>query len=83
MINHPCKNECSLGLGGDTCNGCGRNIEEVRDWNSYSDDKKAEVIRRIEFRPSKERMNEITEQCTEKILNASDDVLGDFKEVEK
>lgn len=39
----PCEGKCSLGLGGDICRGCGRTIEEVRDWNTLTDCEKIEV----------------------------------------
>lgn len=31
----PCIGRCSHNVGDIICVGCGRNIEEVRDWNQY------------------------------------------------
>lgn len=39
----PCVGRCSHCVGDDVCRGCGRTIEEVRDWNTYSDKQKIEV----------------------------------------
>lgn len=41
----PCKGLC---VGDYVCNGCGRTDEEKRDWGGYSDERKLEVLRRIE-----------------------------------
>lgn len=39
----PCVGRCSLSFGGDFCRGCGRSVEEVRDWNTYSPEQKIAV----------------------------------------
>lgn len=39
----PCVGRCSHCVGDAICRGCGRTIEEVRDWNSYGVDQKIAV----------------------------------------
>lgn len=39
----PCVGRCSHNVGDIICIGCGRSIEEVRDWNQYDLEKKIEV----------------------------------------
>lgn len=34
--NTPCRGLCSHNVGDYICRGCGRTVEEVRDWNSYT-----------------------------------------------
>lgn len=34
--NTPCRGLCSHNVGDYVCRGCGRTVEEVRDWNSYT-----------------------------------------------
>lgn len=42
---HPCVGRCSTSFGGDICRGCGRTVEEIRDWNRYTEEKKREVLK--------------------------------------
>jgi predicted Fe-S protein YdhL (DUF1289 family) len=38
LSQNPCTGVCSTTYGVDEqCAGCGRTLEEIRDWNSYSD----------------------------------------------
>ena len=39
----PCVGVCSLTRGGEVCNGCGRNLEEVTFWPQMSDNDKREA----------------------------------------
>lgn len=43
----PCIGKCSCTLGDDVCRGCGRTAEQVRDWNGYTEEQKAEVLREL------------------------------------
>jgi len=44
----PCRGICSAtALGDEFCIGCGRILEDVINWNSYSKEKKKEIIRGI------------------------------------
>ena len=40
----PCIDYCVYNYEEDCCEGCGRNLLEISDWNNYSDEKKALVI---------------------------------------
>ena len=47
-LNTPCVGICSTGIGDEVCRGCKRFAHEVIAWNSYSDDQRAAVWRRLE-----------------------------------
>lgn len=47
----PCVGRCSHNVGDVLCRGCGRSVEEVRDWNTYSDERKAQLIEELKTRP--------------------------------
>lgn len=44
----PCIGLCSTTYGDAVCRGCKRTAEEVRDWNSYDDERKININRRLE-----------------------------------
>lgn len=46
-MKSPCVGVCSTGLGDDVCRGCGRTLEEIRDWAAMSDDERAEIMQRL------------------------------------
>ena len=46
-MKHPCNNRCSLGLGGTHCAGCGRSVQQVAEWASYSHEQKLEITKEI------------------------------------
>lgn len=46
----PCVGRCSHNVGDDVCRGCGRLVEEVRDWGGYSDAEKIAVKQKAEAR---------------------------------
>lgn len=46
-IKTPCVGVCSTGIGDSVCRGCKRFAHEVIDWNSYSQDQKRIVDRRL------------------------------------
>ena len=53
----PCVGICSHNVGGEVCKGCGRTVEEVRNWNRYTSEEKIEVkrvcqIRLLQFKPA-------------------------------
>ena len=43
----PCAGRCSHNVGDEICRGCGRTVEEVRDWNTYSDDEKRAIMAQL------------------------------------
>lgn len=47
-VKTPCIGVCSTGIGDDVCRGCKRFANEVIDWNSYTDEEKRNVIRRLD-----------------------------------
>ncbi len=42
-IKSPCTSICTLGEG-DICTGCFRSGEEIRDWGTYSNDTRRQVL---------------------------------------
>ena len=61
MSNSPCVGKCSTSMApfDETCKGCGRSVEEIRDWETYTDlDKKLinlkNVMRGYDIRQKKE-----------------------------
>lgn len=46
----PCIGRCSHNVGDDLCKGCGRTIEEVRDWNTYSTEQKLQKMEELKQR---------------------------------
>jgi predicted Fe-S protein YdhL (DUF1289 family) len=47
-IPTPCIGVCSTGIGDTVCRGCKRYAEEVIHWNSYSEDEKRAITRRLD-----------------------------------
>ena len=50
MLKSPCKDICTTDSESGLCVGCGRSIEEIANWNSYTDIKKKEILANIESR---------------------------------
>ena len=49
LTDSPCVGVCSApALGDAICIGCGRTFEEVRLWNTYSDQEKVAINRRLQ-----------------------------------
>ncbi len=51
-MKSPCVGVCSTGLGDDVCRGCGRTLEEIREWAAMSDEERAGVMRRLDDQSS-------------------------------
>jgi len=48
LTDSPCVGVCSAtALGDDICVGCGRTFDEVRLWNTYSDNEKIAINKRL------------------------------------
>lgn len=52
MIKTPCIGRCTCTLGDEVCKGCGRTADQVRDWNGYTEEKKAAVIKECKKSPA-------------------------------
>jgi predicted Fe-S protein YdhL (DUF1289 family) len=49
LIDSPCVGICSAtALGDEVCVGCGRSFDEVRLWNTLSDEEKIAINRRLQ-----------------------------------
>lgn len=46
-LKTPCVGRCSHCVGDYICRGCGRTVEQVRDWNTYSDEEKLRVMEEL------------------------------------
>jgi uncharacterized protein len=47
LTDTPCVGICSTSLGDEVCIGCGRTFDEVRLWNTLSDEQKASINLRL------------------------------------
>jgi predicted Fe-S protein YdhL (DUF1289 family) len=45
----PCISVCKIDKETRTCQGCGRTIDEIRDWSKYTDTERMEVMRRLGY----------------------------------
>lgn len=52
----PCIGKCSHNVGDYICKGCGRTVEEVRDWNNLSPEFKIAVKELAKWRLGKEEV---------------------------
>lgn len=43
----PCISICKIDQQTRTCEGCGRSLDEIRDWSKYSDEERDNIIRRL------------------------------------
>jgi uncharacterized protein len=50
MLESPCNDICTTDLESGLCVGCGRSLEEIANWNSYTDIKKKEILANIQNR---------------------------------
>ena len=49
LIDSPCVGICSAtAFGDEICIGCGRTFDEVRLWNTFSDEEKTVINRRLQ-----------------------------------
>ena len=65
-VKTPCIGVCSTGIGDAVCRGCKRFCHEVIDWNSYSEEQKAVIDRRL---------SEFLSQCVSNKLRITDHAL--------
>lgn len=49
-IASPCKSICKMNAAGTLCLGCGRNLDEIAEWPSASDERKREILASVEER---------------------------------
>lgn len=48
LVDSPCVGICSAtALGDEVCIGCGRTFDEVCQWNTYSDEEKIAINKRL------------------------------------
>ena len=59
----PCIAICSTSQGDDVCKGCGRGVDEVRDWPAYTPAEKRAVWRRITMQGTAWRFNRYAERA--------------------
>ncbi|MCW2307628.1 DUF1289 domain-containing protein [Rhodobium gokarnense] len=49
-VPSPCMNICRIDAASGFCEGCGRTIEEIARWSSYSDAERRAVLKELEGR---------------------------------
>lgn len=65
-VKTPCIGVCSTGIGDAVCRGCKRFCHEVIDWNSYSEEQKVVIDRRL---------SDFLSQCVSNKLRITDRAL--------
>lgn len=43
----PCIGVCSVSQGDDMCRGCGRTLDEIRDWGKYDDNRRDTLMAQL------------------------------------
>ncbi len=49
-IVSPCLNNCELSRDGSYCVSCLRRLDEISNWESFSDDKKLDIVHSLKSR---------------------------------
>lgn len=49
MYVTPCISVCRIDKDTRKCEGCGRTIEEISNWASYSDDERLDIMRKLGY----------------------------------
>lgn len=49
MYVTPCVSVCQINKETRTCTGCGRTIDEITQWTSYTDEKRMEIMKRLGY----------------------------------
>lgn len=49
MYISPCIGICFVDPGTRSCTGCSRTIEEISNWNKYTNDERMEIMRRLGY----------------------------------
>lgn len=57
LTDSPCIGICSTSLGDEVCIGCGRSFDEVRCWNTMTDDQKRQINLKLYKKRQKEEEN--------------------------
>ena len=50
MINSPCKKICKIDIKSGLCQGCNRNLDEIKNWFRLNDSEKIEILEKIKKR---------------------------------
>jgi len=49
MYVTPCVQICKISIELKTCTGCGRTIDEIKEWMSYTEEQRMTVMRRLGY----------------------------------
>ena len=50
MSDSPCIDICQMDPESGLCVGCGRTIEEIANWSSYTNEKKKDILKQLKSR---------------------------------
>ena len=50
MADSPCVDICQMDSESGFCVGCGRTIEEIANWSSYTNEKKKDILKQLKSR---------------------------------
>jgi len=55
MYITPCISVCKIDETTRVCKGCGRSIEQIKDWMKYTDDERYEIMKQLGYGKRKPR----------------------------
>lgn len=70
-VKTPCIGRCTCTLGDDTCKGCGRTANQVRDWNGYSHSEKEGIMSDLKYRDALHKLIDAEKDLREEEVSYS------------
>jgi len=55
MYITPCVQICRIDVESRVCSGCGRTIDEIREWTSYTEEERMAIMRRLGYGKRRKR----------------------------
>ena len=55
MYITPCVQVCKIDVESRTCSGCGRTIDEIREWTSYTEEERMAIMKRLGYGKRRKR----------------------------
>lgn len=55
MYITPCVQVCRIDVESRVCSGCGRTIDEIREWTSYTEEERMAIMKRLGYGKRRKR----------------------------
>lgn len=55
MYITPCVQVCRIDVESRVCSGCGRTIDEIREWTSYTEEERMTIMKRLGYGKRRKR----------------------------